>query len=379
MKTIRLRPRAATLHSFCFGALVIASATFPVNALAQVPDASLVEEEMIVDVTQRGIQLSGTLTLPTTGPDPFPAALLITGSGPQDRDETVAGMKPFRLLSHLLAASGIATLRLDDPGVGGSTGDPMESTIANQVIDMRASLRELGGHPAVDASRIGVVGHSEGALVGSVLGGDTSAVSFVVMLAGPAIPITELLQDQAEGILRMNGAGEEQIASQRRIQQMTYEAARTGEGWTDVGMAIEQQVRAAVESLPPEQRAGIPDVEALVSTQVTQQLSAARTPWYRSLLVYEPEPDISGIEVPVLAVYGGKDLQVPAARNASAMERILSEAGLTDYRVMTLPDANHLFQFAETGHPAEYATLEPAFLPALAEELVPWLQERALY
>jgi hypothetical protein len=139
---------------------------FPVAALAQVPDPSsaLVGEEMIVDVTPRGITLSGTLTLPTTGPGPFPAALLITGSGPQDRDETVAGMKPFGLPAHLLAASGIATLRLDDPGVGVSTGDPMESTIANQVVDMRASLRELGGHPAVDASRIGVIGHSEGAL-----------------------------------------------------------------------------------------------------------------------------------------------------------------------------------------------------------------------
>lgn len=379
MMTTRTCPRAAALRRLCFGALVITSATFPAVALAQVPDSSLAEEQMIVDVNLRGIQLSGTLTLPTTGPGPFPAALLITGSGPQDRDETVAGMKPFRLLAHLLAASGIATLRLDDPGVGGSTGDPMESTIANQVIDMRASLRELGSHPAVDASRIGVIGHSEGALVGAVLGSDTSAVSFVVMLAGPAIPIIQLLEDQAAGVLRMNGAGEEQIASQRRIQQMTYEAARTGEGWTEIGIAIERQVRAAVEALPPAQRTRIPDVEAFVSAQLTQQLSAARTPWYRSLLLYEPEPDISGIEVPVLALYGGKDVQVPAARNASAMERILSNAGHEDFRVMTLPHANHLFQLAETGHPAEYATLEPAFLPALAEELVPWLQGHVLY
>lgn len=379
MMTIHTRPRTATLHFLYVGALAITSATFPVGALAQVPDSSRVEAEMIVDVTQRGIRLNGTLTLPTTGPGPFPTALLLTGSGPQDRDETVAGMKPFRLLAHLLAASGIATLRLDDPGVGGSTGDPMESTIENRVIDMHASLRELGGHPAVDASRIGVIGHSEGALVGAVLGSDASAVSFVVMLASPAIPITELLEDQAAGILQMSGAGEEQIASQRRIQQMTYEAARTGEGWAAVGTAIEQQVRAAVESLPPEQRAGIPDVEALVSTQVTQQLSAARTPWYRSLLLYDPERDISGIEVPVLALYGGKDVQVPAARNAAAMERILSNAGHKDFRVMTLPDANHLFQRAETGHPAEYATLEPVFLPALAEQLVPWLRGRAGY
>lgn len=379
MTTIRTRPRAATLHCLYFRALVIAGTAFPVGALAQVSDASLVEEEMIVDVTQRGIQLSGTLTLPTTGPGPFPTALLITGSGPQDRDETVVGMKPFRLLSHLLGASGIATLRLDDPGVGGSTGDPMESTIANRVVDMRASLRELGGHAAVDASRIGVIGHSEGALVAAVLGGDASAVSFVVMLAGPAIPITELLQDQAEGILRMNGAGEEQIASQRRIHQMTFEAARTGEGWPQVSLAVEQQVRAAVEALPPEQRAGIPDVGVFVSTQVTQQLSAARTAWYRSLLVHDPEPDISRIEVPVLAVYGGKDVQVPADRNAYAMERILSDAGHADFRVVTLPEANHLFQLAETGHPAEYAMLEPAFLPALAEELVPWLQGRVRY
>ncbi|HKK69576.1 MAG TPA: alpha/beta hydrolase [Candidatus Krumholzibacteria bacterium] len=376
MKSIRTRPRAAALHCFYFGALVIASATLPVGALAQMPESSVVEEGMIVDVAQRGIQLSGTLTLPTTGPGPFPTALLITGSGPQDRDETVAGMKPFRLLAQLLAASGIATLRLDDPGVGDSTGDPMESTIANRVIDMQASLRELGGHSAVDASRIGVIGHSEGALVGAVLGSDPSAVSFVVMLAGPAIPIAELIEDQAAGILRMDGAGEEQIASQRRIQRMTYEAVRTGEGWTEVSMAVEQQVRAAVEALAPEQRAGISDVEAFVATQVTQQLSAAQTAWYRSLLVYEPEPDISEIEAPVLALYGGKDVQVPPDRNASVMERILSDAGHADFRVMTLPDANHLFQFAETGHPVEYATLEPAFLPALAEELVPWLQGR---
>ncbi|MEX2530051.1 MAG: alpha/beta hydrolase [Gemmatimonadota bacterium] len=376
MKTIRTRTRATTLHCLYIGALVLAITAIPGGALAQVSDASLVEEEMIVDVPQRGIQLSGTLRLPTTGPGPFPTALLITGSGPQDRDETVAGMKPFLLLSQLLGASGIATLRLDDPGVGESTGDPMESTLANRVVDMRAALRELGGHAAVEASRTGVIGHSEGALVAAVLGSEASAVSFVVMLAGPAIPITELLEDQAQGLLRMNGAGEEQIASQRRIHRMTAEAARTGEGWTEVGLAVEQQVRAAVEALPPEQRAGIPDIEALVSTQVTQQLSAARSAWYRSLLVHEPEPDISRIEVPVLALYGGKDVQVPADRNASAMERILSDAGHADFRIMTLPDANHLFQLAETGHPAEYATLEPAFLPALAEELVAWLQGR---
>lgn len=379
MMRIRKDPPAAALRRLYFGALVITSTIFPVVAHAQAPDSALVEEQVTVDVAVRGIHLRGTLTLPATSAGPFPAALLITGSGPQDRDETVAGMKPFRLLAHLLAASGIATLRLDDPGVGESTGDPMESTVANQVIDMRASLRELGNHPAVDASRIGVIGHSEGALVGAVLGGDTSAVSFVVMLAGPAIPIIELLEDQAAGILRMNGAGEDQIASQRRIQQMTYEAARTGEGWTEVGTAIEEQVRAAVEALPPAQRDQIPDVEALVSTQAAQQLSAARTPWYRSLLVHEPEPDISRIDVPVLALYGGKDVQVPAPRNASAIGRILSNAGHEDFRVTTFPDANHLFQLAETGHPAEYATLEPAFLPALAEELVPWLQGRVRY
>lgn len=322
------------------------------------------------------VTLAGTLSRPETGA-PHPAVVLISGSGPQDRDEDIAGFKPFRILADHLTRGGIAVLRYDDRGVGSSTGQVSESSIDDFVSDVQAAVIWLGENPSIDAKRIGLLGHSEGALVAAMVA-SRSQVAAVVLLAGSAVRGDLLLAAQADALARASGATDEDIAAMLASQQRLFRVIRSGEGWAELEKDGREQVLAAVSALPEQQRAAIADPEAFATQRVQAELAMARTPWYGQFLDLDPAVALGKVSCPVLALYGGRDLQVPAELNRAALEAALSGAGNKEVTVFEYPEANHLFQQAVTGLPSEYAMLEKQFIPGMLEQVGEWLVERLL-
>ena len=319
------------------------------------------------------IHLAGTLTVPE-GTGPFPGVVLITGSGPQDRDEVVAGFPIFRVLSDHLTRQGIAVLRYDDRGVGGSSGSVTTSTSADFAGDALAGLARLAEHPDVDPARVGLVGHSEGGIVAPMAASRSEAVRFAVLLAGSTVPGTEILYEQSAAIQRASGVSEDRIAWNTDFQRRLFAALEAGESLEAYRDELGAEIREGIENLSEEQRAAIPDVDSYVETQIEGQIDRVETPWFRFFLTYDPTEGLRGTRVPVLALFGGLDLQVLVDQNRPPLEEALS--GNPDVTVEVLPRANHLFQAATTGSPAEYATLERAFVAGFLNTISDWILAR---
>ncbi len=319
------------------------------------------------------IHLEGTLTVPE-GSGPFPGVVLITGSGPQDRDEVVAGFPIFRVLSDHLTRQGIAVLRYDDRGVGGSTGSVSASTSSDFAGDALAGLARLSGHPDVDPDRVGLVGHSEGAIVAPLAASRSDAVRFVVLLAGSTVPGTEILYVQSAAIQRAGGVPEDRIEWNTDFQRRLFAALEAGDGLDPFREELGAALREGIAEMPEEQRAAIGDVDAYVQTQIDGQIDRVETPWFRYFLTYDPAEGLRGTRVPALALFGGLDLQVVVNQNRPPLEEAL--AGNPDVTVEVIPRANHLFQAATTGSPAEYALLEPDFIEGFLDTVSDWILAR---
>jgi len=347
------------------------SGTFRVRRLAQAQEALPYRQEEVT-FTSGGLKLAGTLTLPE-GDGPFPAVILISGSGAQTRDEDIFGFKVFRRLADHLTRNGIAVLRYDDRGVGGSEGNLLECTTACLAEDARAAVAFLQGRPEIDRGRIGLLGHSEGGLVAAMVAASSADVSFVVLLAGPSLPGEEILKRQLALIMRAQGASEEDIARAQERQARTFAAVRTGAGWEELRTQMEAEIRAAVLALPEEQRKALGDLDEFVRRSAAEQLAQVQAPWFRFFLDYDPRPDLQMVRVPVLALYGERDLQVPAEANAAALREALRAGGNAAFDIFVIPEANHLFQRAITGAPDEYAKLEKDFAPGVLELIARWI------
>lgn len=332
------------------------------------------EEE--VTFTSGDVTLAGTLTLPE-GPGRHPAVVLITGSGPQNRDEEIVGFRPFRLLADHLTRHGIAVLRYDDRGVGGSTGAVQHATSSDFAGDVLAAVALLRNRAEVRGDAIGLIGHSEGAIVGPLAATRSEDVAFLVLLAGTAVPGEAVLLEQLARIMRAGGAADSEVVRQQALQRRVFAAVRSDTGWERLRGDIEAEIRRGVERLPPEQRAAVADMDELVRSRTAQQIAGVRTPWFRAFLDYDPAEALARVAVPVLALFGERDLQVPPEQNVEPMRRALAEAGNRAVTIEIVPGVNHLFQRAETGSPSEYATLEKAFAPGVLERIAAWIQERA--
>lgn len=337
------------------------------------PPPPYAEEE--VTFRNGDITLAGTLTIPSSG-GPFPAVVMITGSGPQNRDEELFGFKPFRIIADHFARAGIAVLRYDDRGVGGSTGNVSESTSADFAADVIEAVRYLRAHSEIDASRIGLVGHSEGGIVAPMVAAGSDAVAFIVLMAGTAVTGEQILFAQGEAILRANGATEAQLQTQRETQRRMFAVVRTGGGMAELESNLRAQVRAGIDSLPPDRRAAIADIDAVVDAQVNGQLDAIRSPWFRFFLDHDPTESLERVHVPVLALFGELDLQVPPEVNREPLQQALDRGGNRDVTIHVLPKANHLFLTARTGSPNEYPTMEKVFVPGFLEMMTDWILER---
>jgi pimeloyl-ACP methyl ester carboxylesterase len=319
------------------------------------------EEEVTSSGGAEGILLSGTLTLPK-GVGPFPAALLIAGSGPQDRDESLAGHRPFLLIADALTRKGIAVLRYDKRGVGKSTGNPDTATTINLAGDAQAALAFLKSRKEIDGSKIGLIGHSEGAIIAPYLAGHSKEVKWLVLLAAPATTGEHTLLIQSELIGRAGGLSDDQLDASLGFDQAAYALVRKER---DIG-ALAEKLAALVKD------SGLD--AALPPAALETQLRMLASPWFRFFLDYDPLPNLKAVSCPVLALYGQKDLQVSAKANLPLLQKAFRDSVNTQVETRELPELNHLFQHAYTGTPAEYSAIEETFSAEALALIVDWVK-----
>jgi pimeloyl-ACP methyl ester carboxylesterase len=320
-------------------------------------------------------RFAGTLTLPP-GDGPFPAVVLITGSGAQNRDETVMGHRPFLVLADHLTRQGIAVLRADDRGVGGSTGSLMAATIEDNVGDALAAVRLLRAHPRIDPARVGLIGHSEGGWVAPLAASRSDAVAFVVMLAGPAVSGEEILYAQTRAISRASGASPASIEASEAVARQIYRIILTEPDSARAISSILALTDTILRTLPPDQAAALDSAWNAPgrAEQFRQGLPTTVTPWFRFLLAYDPAAALDALRVPVLALFGELDLQVPPAQSVPVLERLWADH--PDATIHVFPGLNHLFQHAQTGLVAEYATIEETFAAEALNRISEWITRR---
>ena len=330
-----------------------------------------IEEEAIYENKEAGITLAGTLTL-LPGKSSFPAVLLITGSGPQDRNETVFGHRPFLVLADYLTCQGIAVLRVDDRGVGESTGDFSQATSEDFASDVLAGIEYLKTCKEIDAKKIGLIGHSEGGLIAPMVAIKSSDVAFIVLMAGTGLPGEEILYLQGALISRAMGVNEEDIIKNRQFNEKIFSVIKEEKDKKNAEERLRQMFMEDWEKVSDEEKEKIGDPEVYLNAQLQSLLS----PWLKFFLTYDPKPTLSKVKCPVLAINGEKDLQVPPKENLSAIEEALVAGGNKNFTVKELPGLNHLFQTAQTGVPSEYAKIEETISPVAFKIVGDWILEQ---
>ena len=320
------------------------------------------------------IVLAGELTFPE-GEGPHPAVVMISGSGAQDRDSDLGGFRLFAVLADHLAGTGIASLRFDDRGVGGSTGDNLQATLLDRAGDVEAALGLLRSHHDIAAGRVGLVGHSEGGIVAPLVANRSDGVAFVALLAAPAVSAEEILVAQQRTLLEDSDSTAEEAEQFRVFQELVFRATATGQGWDQAEASMRALVMQQFEAFPEQTQEAVGDVDAFVDAIVVEQMATWQSPWFESFFKHDPRPSIAALQVPVIALFGELDTQVPAAANATAMSEAINESSAPGYTIATIVSANHGFQEAVTGSMDEYARLKREFAPDFVEILTTWLTE----
>ncbi|MDE0422170.1 MAG: alpha/beta fold hydrolase [Gammaproteobacteria bacterium] len=333
----------------------------PVRPQMPKPPFPYAAEEVMVDAGP--VELAGTLTVPDKDP-PFPAVLLISGSGPQDRDETLFGHKPFWVVADHLSRAGIAVLRIDDAGIGGSTPHPSPPTTADFAKDAAACVALLAKD--LRFGRVGLIGHSEGGLIATLLASERDDIDFVVLLAAPGVSGTELMRKQNERVFEAAGFGEDRTSALLKLIDRLFADL--------VADLPDDELRERVDAIALEQLAvnGIVDI-ALDDPRVQAAVEGAINPWMRHFLRLDPQPALQRITVPVLALNGDLDLQVDAEQNLGAIEAALRAGGNPQSTIHRLPGLNHLFQHAKTGLVDEYGQIEETIAPQVLDLIRDWI------
>jgi len=316
-----------------------------------------------------GVKLAGTLTIPR-GEGRFPAVILITGSGAQDRDESLLGHKPFLVLADYLTRRGVAVLRVDDRGVGGSTGSISSSTSEDFAGDVLAGLAFLKERKEIDSKKIGMIGHSEGGIIAPIAAARSKDVAFIVLMAGTGVPGAQILEAQGQLILKAGGASESLLKFQRGAQKRLVDIIAQEKDQKAAQVKLAAAVKEIIASMPESERKAAGDAGGGLSQAVFTQFNNA---WFRSFIAFDPRSSLRKVQCPVLALNGEKDLQVPAKENLAEIDKALKAGGNRNVKTVELPGLNHLFQPCKTGAPSEYASIETTIAPEALKVMGDWI------
>jgi len=336
------------------------------------PPFSYIEKELSIPNKKAKIQLSGTLTLPDTLSE-HTLVILISGSGPQDRNEELGGHKPFLVIADHLTKNGIAVFRFDDRGVGKSGGDFASATSLDFMSDVLSIVSFFKKYPNINSKKIGLVGHSEGGLVAMMSAAKAKKdVAFIVSLAGPGVNIVDLLLRQTEDIMRASGANEDLVELTRSVNYQLYNLALTQPNLDSLMSKMTGFLKEATAELSEKEIA-----EYGLKPENIKMLSAQLfTPWMKYFLAIKPSDYIRKVKCPVLALNGSLDIQVSADENLEAIERFLTEGKNTSFKTVKIKGLNHLFQKAEKGTVGEYMLIEETFNELALKYITDFLKER---
>jgi pimeloyl-ACP methyl ester carboxylesterase len=318
------------------------------------------EEEITFPNGKAKISLAGTLTLPR-GQGPFPAAILLSDSGPYDRDESLVGHRPFLVLADHLTRKGIAVLRFDKRGIGKSTGEYANATTEGFAGDAEAALAYLKTRKEIDLQKTGLIGHGEGGMIAPLAVGHSGDVAWIVLLAAPGLKGEDTLLLQSELILKTAGVDDDQIVKTREFNKQTYALVRQQKDPATLQAELSDLVQSSgmSASLPP----------AALQSQVRLMVS----PWFRFFLDYDPVPMLQKTTCPVLSLNGEKDLQVSPKENLAKIQKALENGGNKDFQTTELLGLNHLFQHSPTGSPTEYGGIQETMAPQALNAVSDWV------
>ncbi|MDP6478800.1 MAG: alpha/beta fold hydrolase [Phycisphaerales bacterium] len=328
----------------------------------------------VEEVTYRNeigdVTIAGTLTVPD-GEGPFPAAILITGSGGQDRNEEIFQHKPFWVIADHLTRRGIAVLRVDDRGIGGSSAGPHPGTATTFDFagDVEAGVDFLTKRPNIGP--VGLIGHSEGGIIAPIVAARSSSVAFIVLMAGTGVRGDVLLVSQNETLMRAMDADDDEVAASGRLQRALFDIVGDDALSAD---ETEVHLRTLIEADPDFAEA--PESERAAGMK--QALAQLKSPWIRAFVRYNPAPTLAKVTCPVLAINGELDLQVPHTQNLDAIAAALTKGGNTDWTVRAFPGLNHLFQHSETGLVSEYGQIEETISEEVLDFIADWIAVRFL-
>lgn len=323
-------------------------------------------------ITYQEDTIGGTLVLPGTA-DPVPLVILSSGSGAQDRDETINSFKPFKLMADTFQMHDIASFRYDDRGVGNSNGEFLEITIDDMSNDLLSIVDHLTAQYHDKFSRIYLLGHSQGGIVSASAAERDERISGLILMASPIFPLSEVINDQVTLIQGKMGKSKKQIERTLEFQDKAYKALEMDDGWEDLERDFIELFMSEIDALPEAQRNMIPNPEEMAKLQFSQQVLPMKTPQMKSLILHDPSRDLEKLDLPILALFGEKDTQVLAVKNRERLQSICAAHSLS-CEIQTLESANHLFQKANTGMVTEYTSLQPAFLPGFMPALVQWIK-----
>jgi len=332
-----------------------------------IPPFPYYSEEVTFPNKPAGITLAGTLTLPKKE-GIFPVAILITGSGPQNRDEELFGHKPFLVIADYLTRNGIAVLRYDDRGVAKSTGNFQTALSTDFASDVESAIAYLKTRKEIDRKKIGLIGHSEGGMIAPMVAAKSKEVRFIVMLAGTGMRGDQLIILQQELIGRASGAPEKEIEMWKDISTKGMNLVLQTSDQKRLKEELTQLLTETLQKDPTKQKEAI-------DAMANQQISQIMTPGMLFFIKYDPLPALTKVKCPVLALNGEKDLQVPPKENIPAIESALKKGGNKQVTIRIFPGLNHLFQECKTGIPGEYGTIEQTIAPVVLETTTNWIKQ----
>jgi len=330
------------------------------------------EEAVTFKNEKAGITFAGTLTLPKKDGTNYPAVILISGSGPQNRDEELLGHKPFLVLSDYLTRNGIAVLRYDDRGTAGSGGSFQTATTQDFATDATAAFNYLITRKEINKKKVGLAGHSEGGLIAPIVAANNPNVAFIVLMAGTGIPGDELMLLQNYLVNKVSGMPEEELNKMGTILKNGYVAMK--EEKDDARMKVKLTAVFNEQMRPLFISKGIPATQ--VNELITSQVEDLTSPWFTYFIRYNPAPALEKVKCPLLAINGETDLQVPAKANLDAIKRATDKGGNKKVAIKSFPGLNHLFQTSATGSPSDYGDIEETMAPAVLAEIAGWIQKQ---
>jgi len=315
------------------------------------------------------ISLAGTLTLPAKEGQ-FPAVILISGSGPQNRDEELLGHKPFLVLADYLTKNGIAVLRYDDRGTAQSTGTFGTATTKEFATDVKSAINYLKTRKEINLKNIGLIGHSEGGIIAPMIAADSKDVAFIILLAAPGIPGDQLIIKQANLVNKANGLTDDVVNRIDVLNKKGFGILKEKSDFSEIKKALTSIVKETIQLLPASQQPPANQKDEYFANYINQ----ISTPWFQYLIRYNPAEVLEKVKCPVLALNGEKDLQVPPKEDLEGIKKALEKGGNKNFTIKELPNLNHLFQESETGSPNEYAKIEQTFSPTALTEISNWIK-----